>query len=133
MSLANFVRSLSIALALATAAFGCRGATTRVVSPDEAKLQGVFDMYRHFIKSHEGKPPHKLSDLANPGYEGISPHAVADLKKGNILVVWDVQAKDAGTVLAYEKQVPTQGGAVLMADGTVRQMTADEFKAANKS
>jgi hypothetical protein len=85
-------------------------------------------MYQHYIKSHE-KPPHQLSDLASPRYEGISPHAVAELKKGNILVVWDVQGKDAGKVLAYEKEALTQGGSVLMADGSMREMTADELRA----
>lgn len=89
-------------------------------------------MYQHFVKSHE-KPPHQLSDLASKQYEGISPAAVRDLQKGTFVVVWDIQGNDSGTVMAYEKDAPTQGGAVLMADGTVRQMTADEFKAAKKS
>ena len=34
------------------------------------------------------------------------------------------------TVLAYEKDVPTKGGYVLMGDATVKNMTADDFKKA---
>jgi hypothetical protein len=81
------------------------------------------------VKNHE-KPPHQLSDLASKQYESIYPAAIEDLRKGRVIVVWDVQGKDSGTVIAYEKDVPTQGGAVLMADGTIRQMSADELKAA---
>ncbi|AMV36268.1 hypothetical protein [Planctomyces sp. SH-PL62] len=33
-------------------------------------------------------------------------------------------------ILAYGKDVPTKGGAVLLLNRTVRRMTADEFKAA---
>jgi hypothetical protein len=127
MKLANSVRTLLFALALAPVAFGCRGGT-RPVSADAVELQRVYDMYQHFMRS--GKPPHQLSDLANSRYEGISPLAVADLKKGNILVVYDVADKDAGKVLAYKKEALTQGGSVLMADGRMREMTAEELKAA---
>ena len=35
-------------------------------------------------------------------------------------------------VVAYDKQAETAGGLVLLQDGTVKQMTADEFKAAPK-
>jgi hypothetical protein len=74
-----------------------------------------------------------MSDLASRQYEGIYPGAVHSLKQGKYVVVWGVKDKDSGTVLAYEKDAPTKGGAVLMADGTVREMTADELKAAKKS
>ena len=36
----------------------------------------------------------------------------------------------AAKVLAYEKDVPQQGGLVLMGNRTVKQMTAQEFQAA---
>jgi hypothetical protein len=44
-------------------------------------------------------------------------------------VVWNVNTKDARTVLAYDKDAAEKGGAVLMADGTVKTMTAPEFAA----
>jgi hypothetical protein len=51
-------------------------------------------------------------------------------KKGKYVVVWGVSGTEAGKVLAYEKEAPTKGGAAVMADGTVKTMTADELKAA---
>ena len=39
-------------------------------------------------------------------------------------------AGTSNTVLAYEKDAPTKGGAVLMADGSVKKITVDEFKKA---
>ncbi len=36
-------------------------------------------------------------------------------------------------VLAYEKNVPTEGGLVLMLNRSVKKLTADEFKAARKA
>jgi hypothetical protein len=36
-------------------------------------------------------------------------------------------------VLAYQKGVPTQGGFVLLSDGTIRPMSAADFQAAPKA
>ena len=129
MSATNFVRAILGSVFLAVLASGCGGLATKKISPDAVELQQVFDMYQHFIKAN-GKPPHQLSDIANPRYEGISPLSVADLKKGNILVVWDIPDKGGGKVLAYKKEALTGGGPVLMADGSMREMTAEALKAA---
>jgi hypothetical protein len=52
-----------------------------------------------------------------------------------IVYQWGARIDPAGgeTVLAYEKKAPSEGGWVLMQDGTVKQITADEFKAAPKA
>jgi hypothetical protein len=50
-----------------------------------------------------------------------------------LVVFWnvDVTVTDNGKyVLGYEKDVPQSGGLVLMADGSVKHMTASEFTAA---
>ena len=39
----------------------------------------------------------------------------------------------SNTVLGYEKDVPEKGGAVAMGDGSVKTMTAEQFKAAPKA
>lgn len=60
------------------------------------------------------------------------------LRSGDYVLIWDMKLPDhkngykgAGDlVLGYIKNVPTKGGPVLMGDGKVVQMTADEFKKA---
>jgi hypothetical protein len=129
MSLIKIVWGSALVLFLCVLAVGCGGGAGPAGSPQSIKLKQIHILYERYIKNHQ-KPPHQLSDLASKQYEPIYPAAVEDLKKGRVIVVWDVQGNDAGTVLAYEKEVPTQGGGVLMADGTIRQMSADELKAA---
>jgi hypothetical protein len=132
MSLPKKAGALLLFTVLSVLAVGCGGGPPAAPPTKNIVLGQIHDMYSHYIKSQQ-KAPSKLSDLANKRYEGISPTAVAALKKGEYVVVWGVNSKDSGTVLAYEKDAPTKGGPVLMADGTVKEMTADELKAAKKS
>jgi hypothetical protein len=129
MSLAKMAWTGLLVATLSVLAVGCRGKTAPSGSPQAIELKQFHAMYQHFVKS-EQKPPRQLSDLAKKQYEGIYPVAVRSLQQGKYVVVWNVQGKEAGAVLAYEKDAPTQGGAVLMADGTVRIWSADELKAA---
>ena len=81
-----------------------------------------------------GKPPTKLADLTK--YEVGLPTGYKELKEGNIVVLWGAPIAEGATdtIIAYEKAVPDSGGYVLMQDGvTVKKMTADQFKAANKA
>ena len=47
--------------------------------------------------------------------------------------VFRLTAGTSSTVLAYEKDVPTKGGQVAMADGQVKTMSADQFAKATKA
>jgi hypothetical protein len=91
------------------------------------ELTEVYDCYMSYLKSN-ARPPTELSQLKK--YEAAYSAGLAALKDGKYIVVWGVKGKDAGTLLAYEKDVPTNGGVVLMADGTVKTMAADNFKSA---
>jgi hypothetical protein len=110
---------------------GCRGGSAPLEPFEDSQLKEIHELYRHHIKSQK-KPPAQLSDLAKQEYEGIYPATVENLRKGKYVVVWGINSEDSGTLLAYEKDVPTKGGAVLMADGSVRKMSPDDFKAAKK-
>jgi hypothetical protein len=90
-------------------------------------------MYKEYTADHR-QPPRKLSDFDHP-YEPANIDGYAALRDGECVMLWGggVPGANAGTtVVAYEKIVPEQGGLVAFQDGTVKQVTADEFKAAPK-
>ena len=102
-------------------------------------LNDVGELYRVY-SSTNNKPPTSPADfkaLAN-----VAPGGYTAVTSGRVLVNFGATMTDltdgpakptSDQVLAYEKQVPESGGAVLMLDRTVRTMTADEFKAAKKA
>jgi hypothetical protein len=111
-------------------AAGCgKGAPDPVQTLQNTELGEIYESYMHYLKSHQ-QPPKQLSDFKQ--YEKINSLGFRVLKEGKYIAVWGVSSKDAGTVLAYEKDAPTQGGVVLMADGSQRTMTAAELQAAAK-
>jgi hypothetical protein len=80
----------------------------------------------------DGAAPKGVADLQRDFKEGAS--ALERIKKGELIVRWgflvpgDFPDGTSLTVLIYEKDVPARGGAVLMADGSFRRMTAEQFK-----
>jgi hypothetical protein len=106
---------------------------------EEAALQQVGEMLRDFQLT-AGSPPQSLKQLQSNA--GASLGGFERLKSSGIVVVWGAALPDtreepggspADDVLAYGKDVPEKGGAVLLLNRTVRRMTADEFKAAPKA
>jgi hypothetical protein len=82
------------------------------------------------------KPPASAQDLA--AYVENNAKLLGALREGQYVVYWGVNvfrltAGTSSTVLAYEKDVPTKGGQVAMADGRVKTMSADEFAKATKA
>jgi hypothetical protein len=129
-------RKTSILLALLAGsllAAGCGG--TRSVADAEAQRRKsefaeIYDMYMSVMKQN-GRPPKQLTDFK--AFAQISPVGYKALQDGQYVAVWGVSDKGSNTVLAYEKDAPKQGGAVLMADGNVKSMSADELQAALKT
>jgi hypothetical protein len=115
-------------------AVGCGGKppVDPAIQRQKNELTEIHQVYLMFLKTNQ-RPPKQPSDLYKREYEGISPAGVRALKKGQYVVVGGVDInKDTGAVIAYEKDAPAKGGAVLLADGTVKNMSADEVKAALK-
>jgi hypothetical protein len=100
-------------------------------SPEKARLTEIYELYTSYVKRNQA-PPKEFADLNVRSYSEIYPGAFNSIKDGKYVVVWGVSEKDSGAVLAYPKEAPTQGGPVLMADGTVKKMTADQLQAAVK-
>ena len=88
--------------------------------------------------SHVGamkRPPANAKELA-PFFEKDAK-LMETLTKGEYIILWkssfeNMTAGTSNTILGYEKETPTAGGLVLMADASVRNMTAEEFKKAPK-
>jgi hypothetical protein len=102
---------------------------------DEPGLSELASLFRAFTKMNK-RPPKNFNEIASleQGY----PTAIRKLRSGELVVQWGAplssQDNASTTVLAYNKEVPEQGGNVLMQDGTtVQKMSAEEFKAAPKA
>jgi hypothetical protein len=128
MSLIKTTSTLPLFVVLAVLAAGC-GSTDQAANmePQEKReLTEIFGMYRMYLKTHNQQPPEKLSDLEQA--KALGSPAPQLVREGKYVVVWGTKNKDAETVLAYEKDAPTNGGWALMADGTVKRLDAEAFQ-----
>src|SRR5262245_3419232 len=93
-------------------------------------LKELGEVYKYFSVQRIN-PPRKVDDLAE--YTGSLEGALPKVQSGEIVVVWGVgYSTGSSQVLAYAKDTPTSGGKVLLRNGTVKEMTLDEFKAARR-
>jgi hypothetical protein len=131
--------SLPLVLFATATLAGCSSSTTGsggTTGPTKVDhLQEVGEM----IALYSGKfrrGPSNVADLAR--YENGYPLGYAALKAGEIVIVWgSTMAGEGGggteDVVAYEKKTPTEGGAVLLQNGKVKELSAAEFAAAPKA
>lgn len=95
-------------------------------------LKNIGTAYQ--VAANLGKPPASIADLDPNDIRQQVPL----LKDGTLVILWGSDPQNApggasNTVLGYVKDVPENGGVVLMLDGTVRPtMTPAEFNAAPK-
>jgi hypothetical protein len=133
---------IALAVAVGSAmAFGAGcNSTGEVGTSSDSKADRVQEMslaqlgeLLHLREQDAGRPAEKAVDLAK--YEKAFPVAFGRVKAGEIVVLAaPIEAAATDQVLAYEKQAAESGGYVLLRDGTtVKKMTADEFKAAQKA
>jgi hypothetical protein len=84
-----------------------------------------------FAAENKIKTPTRAADLE--AVEPAGPLAGPAIREGTVVYAWGAPLAPGGkAVVAYEKKAETEGGWVLLQDGTVREMTADEFRAAPK-
>jgi hypothetical protein len=131
---------LALALNVALVAAGCGGGSgpSPIVGEppiEHIGLMEVGEMYAAHLKEH-GKPPTRTRDFEKYS-QGFTIGSMG-VQKGDLIVVWNAGKEDDAAlsstrVLAYEKKTPKEGGEVLMQDGTIKVMTAEEFQAAPKA
>jgi hypothetical protein len=126
---------LSVVLIATLGACGCpvtkvRQAAARAKRTNTLKVIGLA--YLSYVDDNKGKPPTQAADLQK--YTGGDPDANAALTDGSFTLIYGVTPKDmakqgmSATVLGYDKQFDKDNVLVLMGDGSVRIVTAEEFK-----
>lgn len=126
MSLIKTTSFVSLLLLLGFLVAGCGGNNQDPnADPQKEELSDIYGIYQMFVKTHQ-KPPAALSDLKQ--FQAISPRAYQLLQEGKYIAVWGVNEQSSETILAYEKDAPTNGGRAIMADGTVKRLDAPAFQ-----
>jgi hypothetical protein len=129
MSFRLAVLALSVTLTCVVA--GCGKPEAQVAPPPDstAALEQLGRFYKYLAYERQ-RPPAKPADLTAYPPESI-PDAWPLIQSGDIVIVWGSgYSATSNQILAYEKAVETNGGKVLMQNGTVKEMTAETFKAA---
>lgn len=101
----------------------------RLASASELRV-----LYQHYIdyNSAHGKSPSRLEDLAE--LKRDRPRIYKAIEDGVYVVQWNASLSGSGqAILAYVRDAPTKGGEVLLMDGSAKNMTAEEIKAAPKA
>ncbi len=126
--LLSLIAALGVCLALTPTA-GARQVDPRKIVNGLKQIGLAY----HAIQDATNKAPTKAEDLGP--YIENDKRLLGLLNNKDIVFIYGVKLLEmtdgsSNTVLAYEKDAPTKGGAVLYGDGSVRKMSADEFKKA---
>jgi hypothetical protein len=117
---------LVVLAALAVLAVGCAPSSFEsTLAVEKRELGDVYDYYTAYLKIN-GRAPTDAPAFEDEG--NVQSAGMRALRDGKYKVVWGVTDKSGGTLLAYQAEPAEEGVVVLMADGTVKRMTAAQFK-----
>jgi hypothetical protein len=127
--------SLIFGLLLGSAAVGCGVGGKNTFDPTaKDKLEEIGQMLKT-AQATNMKLPARLAELDS--VEPLAPMAAQEIRSGEIVYIWgaglSTSPNASSSVIAHEKKVPSEGGWALMQNGTVKRMTADEFRSAPKA
>lgn len=127
---------LFAACLLGAALVGCSSKKAGDQPPTRSdELQQIANMLRDFT-GVSNRGPANVGELAR--FQNDYPIGYPQVKSGEIDIVWGARMGGEGGggsegIIAFEKKAPTEGGWVLQANGEVKQLSADAFKAAPKA
>jgi hypothetical protein len=135
MRMSNTTRGIFAAVIVAALVAGCRTKPEdQAETPERLELDEIGQAYKLYLEAKK-QPPSQPAQLKpyTPGFVYLARALQGD----KYTVIWganpDRAADPANTVLAYEKDAPTNGGWTLMADGTVKHLDAQTFQAVPKA
>jgi hypothetical protein len=127
-----------LAVLMSLVSLGCGGSdadSSSATGPTTNDALVDFQGMMKEISTSNQQPPKNPQELGR--WDPLFPVASAALQNGSIVYFWGTPVNSsapnaATTIVAYEPAAETQGGWVLYQDGNVKQVTADEFKSAQK-
>lgn len=119
----------TLALAILAPACGTTSSPAELRPPDLTEgLKELGEVYKYRAENRV-EPPARIEELVQ--HEPAMPNGWRALQDGQIVIVPRAGYAPGSTgVLAYEKDAPNSGGNVLLRNGTVKHLSASEFKAA---
>ncbi len=126
---------LALFLTVLLTAIGCGGKPPMGTEPTRNDTaEDVARMLKTFAEE-KNRPPAGLGDLA--GMDGPHPLGYPAVARGEYVLFYKVPLatgpEAAKTVLGYHKDAPTQGGLVIMQDGSLQTLSTAEFQSARKA
>lgn len=122
---------------LAWFVFWVVGCDSRPTLPDslpkdpEGGLKQIGETYK-YLADQKLRVPTKLTDLDE--YSGNLEAALPLLSSGDLVLFYGIPySAGSKDILAYEKDASSAGGWVLLRNGTVKKLTAEEFKSSPKA
>lgn len=119
---------------IASSLTGCGSSPgTAPVTDEQQARQGLDDLGNllRAVADEKKRPPAKPADL-EPYTSGFT-FATTAIQQKKIVYVWGTGLGSGSAVVAYDATAESAGGLVLLQDGTIKKMSADEFKAAPKA
>lgn len=110
----------------------CSGPNPAAPPPDASEgLKELGEVYKY--RATQRMPaPSRTADFAEQ--QASLGNAWPLIEDGTLVILWRAGGYSAHStdVLAYEKDAPVSGGKVLLRNGTIKQMTAEEFRATKR-
>lgn len=123
------------------AVMGCSPSANQAPASPEQSRESVLHELANLLRTAAGtqaKIPAKVSELAP--FSAGGPLAYDAVQKGDIIVLWGASLPGEGdaasapeAIIAHEKVAPTEGGYVLLQNGQVKKVTAQEFDSLAKA